>query len=130
LKRVLIPVSMILAPAMGALAVADGWLVLPLAGAVAASLFGQVTVNETMAARYVAPEMRARVYSVRFFVGFLGAAAAAPLVAFLHASTGDLSAVTALLAVFSLVTLGCALWFPDRKEELRPELWSRAVAAE
>ncbi len=130
LKRVLIPVSIILAPAMGALAVADGWLVLPLAGAVAASLFGQVTVNETMAARYVAPEMRARVYSVRFFVGFLGAAAAAPLVAFLHASTGDLSAVTALLAVFSLVTLGCALWFPDRKEELRPELWSNAVAAE
>ena len=25
-----------------------------------------------------------------------------------------------------LITLGCALFFPDRKEELRPELWAAA----
>ncbi len=124
LKRVLVPVSVILAPSLALLSVIEGWLVLPLAGAVAASLFGQVTVNETMAARYVSPELRARVYSVRFFVGFLGAAAAAPLVGFLHARTGNLAAVTALLAAFSVVTLGCALWFPNRKEELQPDLWA------
>jgi nitrate/nitrite transporter NarK len=62
------------------LSFAQGWLVLPLAALVAASIFGQVTVNETMAARYISPELRARIYSVRFFVGFLGAAAAAPVV--------------------------------------------------
>lgn len=126
LKRVLLPVSIILVPALLALSVIQGWLVLPLAGAVAASLFGQVTVNETMAARYVSPEMRARVYSVRFFVGFLGAAAAAPVVGALHAQTGSLTTATLLLAAFSIVTLGCALFFPDRPEELRPELWARA----
>ncbi|MGE0223791.1 MAG: MFS transporter [Acetobacteraceae bacterium] len=129
LRRVLLPVSVILAPALALLSMAQGWLVLPLAAAVAASLFGQVTVNETMAARYVSPDMRARIYSVRFFVGFLGAAAAAPVVAVLHAQTGDLAAVTALLAVFSVVTLGCALGFPNREEELKPELWGHTLPA-
>ena len=120
--------SAILCPALALLSFVDGWAVLPLAGAVAASLFGQVTVNETMAARYIAPEMRARIYSVRFFVGFVGAAAAAPVVGFLHARFGDLVVATALLAVCSIVTLLCALWFPDRPEELRPELWNAAPA--
>jgi cyanate permease len=65
--------------------------VLPLAAVVAASVFGQVTVNETMTARYVAPALRAKLYSVRFTVGFLGAAAASPLVGLLHERTGSLS---------------------------------------
>jgi MFS family permease len=128
LKRVFLPVSMILAPAMGLLSIAQGWSVLPLAAAVAASLFGQVTVNETMAARYISPDLRARIYSVRFFVGFLGAAAAAPVVSFLHELTGNLTMVTLVLAGFSVVTLACALFFPDRPEELAPELWSTAAA--
>ena len=131
LKRVFLPISLILAPAMGLLAVAQGWLVMPLAGAVAASIFGQVTVNETMAARYISPELRARIYSIRFFVGFLGAAAAAPVVGFLHERTGNLTLVTFVLAGFSVVTLACALFFPDRPEELAPERWAAvAVAAE
>ena len=129
LKRVFLPISLVLAPAMALLSVAQGWLVLPLAGAVAASLFGQVTVNETMAARYISPELRARIYSIRFFVGFLGAAAAAPVVGFLHERTGNLTAVTLVLAAFSMVTLACALFFPDRREELAPELWATVPAA-
>ena len=127
LKRVFLPVSMVLAPAMLALSFAQGWLVLPLAGAVAASIFGQVTVNETMAARYISPALRARIYSVRFFVGFLGAAAAAPVVSVLYERTGSVAAVTMLLSGFSVVTLGCALFFPNREEELKPELWAQAM---
>jgi MFS family permease len=127
LKRVFLPMSLVLAPAMAALSWAQGWQVLPLSALVAASIFGQVTVNETMAARYISPELRARIYSVRFFVGFLGAAAAAPVVSVLYERTGSLMSVTLVLAAFSVVTLGCALFFPDRKEELRPELWAQAV---
>jgi predicted MFS family arabinose efflux permease len=132
LKRVFLPVSLVLAPAMLALSFAQGWLVLPLAGAVAASIFGQVTVNETMAARYISPALRARIYSVRFFVGFLGAAASAPIVSLLYERTGSVAAVTLVLAAFSVVTLGCALFFPNRREELAPERWAEAmpVAAE
>jgi MFS family permease len=127
LKRVFLPVSIVLAPAMAALSFAQGWLVLPLAGLVAASIFGQVTVNETMAARYISPELRARIYSVRFFVGFLGAAAAAPVVSVLYERTGSVATVTLVLSAFSIVTLGCALFFPNRPEELAPELWTSKV---
>ena len=132
LKRVFLPLAITLPPAMGLLAFADGWPVLVLAGICAAVIFGQVTVNESMTARYISPELRTKMYSVRFFVGFLGSAAAAPLVAFLHERTGDLFAVTLTLAAFTLITVACALFFPDRREELKPELWSATapVAAE
>jgi MFS family permease len=128
LKRIFLPLALILAPAMIALSFAKGWIVLPLAGIVAATIFGQVTVNETMTARYISPGLRAKMYSVRFFVGFLGAASAAPLVGFLHERTGNLTASIVVLAGFALVTLACALFFPDRPEELRPELWNAAPA--
>jgi hypothetical protein len=82
-----------------------------------------------MAARYISPALRARIYSVRFFVGFLGAAAAARVVPILYERTGSVAAVTALLSVFSVVTLGCALFFPNRREELEPELWAAALPA-
>ncbi len=129
LRRVFLPLAVVLAPGLAALAWLHGWAVLPAAGAVAAVIFGQVTVNETMTARYISPEVRARMYSVRFFVGFLGAAAAPPMVGLLQQRTGSLTLVMLVLAVFALVTLGCAVFFPDRPEELRPELWARAVPA-
>jgi len=45
----------------------------------------------------------------------------------LYEHTGSVAAVTSVLAVFSVVTLGCALSFPNRKEELQPELWADAL---
>jgi MFS family permease len=129
LKRVFLPMALTLPPAMALLAFADGWPVLVLAGVCAAVIFGQVTVNETMTARYVSPALRTKMYSVRFFVGFLGSAGAAPLVGFLHERTGNLFAVTLTLAAFTLITVACALFFPDRREELQPELWGAGVPA-
>ncbi|MGA9865642.1 MAG: MFS transporter [Acetobacteraceae bacterium] len=127
LKRVFLPLGLALAPSLAALAWLHGWAMLIVAGLVAAVIFGQVTVNETMTARYISPETRARMYSVRFFVGFLGAAAAAPLVGLLEQRTGSLTTVLLLLAVVALITLFCAVFFPDRKEELQPALWARAM---
>ena len=127
LKRIFMPLALILVPAMAALSFLQGWAVLPVAGLVAACIFGQVTVNETMTARYISPPLRARMYSVRFFIGFLGAAGAAPLVGLLHTHSGSLALVTLVLAGVALITLACALFFPDRKEELRPELWDVAA---
>ena len=71
------------------------------AALVAASIFGQVTVNETMTARYISPALRTRMYSVRFFVGFLGAAAAAPMVAWLHERTGSLATAPLVMAALA-----------------------------
>ena len=95
---------------------------------VAAVLFGQVTVNETMTARYISPALRTRMYSIRFFVGFLGSAVSAPLIAALYARTGSQAACIAVLAGFALITLGCAWFFPNRREELNPELWAQPAA--
>lgn len=133
IKQVFLPLALIPAPAFFVLSFLDGWLVVPLAGLLAAAIFGQVTVNETMTARYIAPALRAKMYSVRFFVGFLGSAVAAPLVGWLHAATGTLALSIIVLGVFAVVTIACAFAFPDREEELKPELWAfapRAAAAE
>lgn len=128
LKTIFLPLALVLAPTLAALAYAQGWLVLPLAGLAAAVIFGQVTVNETMTARYIAPPLRAKLYSVRFFLGFLGSAAAAPLIGLLYDRTGSLAAATLVLAACALVTLACALLFPNRPEELEPELWTHATS--
>jgi MFS family permease len=129
LRRVFLPISALLVPGLLAVTWAQGWLVLPFAAMVAAAIFGQVTVNETMTARYISPPLRTRMYSVRFFVGFIGAAAAAPMVAWLHERTGSLASATLVMAALASVTFLCALAFPDRREELQPELWGVAAAA-
>jgi MFS family permease len=129
LKGVFMPLAVVQLPCLLALSVAQGWLVLPLSALMAASIFGQVTVNETMTARYVAPALRAKLYSVRFTIGFLGAAAASPLVGFLHEATGSLALGMVVLAAFGGITLICALAFPNRPEELRPELWAKPAGA-
>ena len=125
LKTVFMPLALVLAPCLAMLSFAQGWVVLPLSALVAAAVFGQVTVNETMTARYVAAALRAKLYSIRFTVGFLGAAAASPLIGFLHKATGSLSLGMLVLAGFAVIILVCALAFPNRPEELQPELWAR-----
>ncbi len=127
LRRVFLPLGLLLVPGLVTLAFVQGWLVLPVAGAVAATIFGQVTLNETMTARYISPALRTKMYSIRFFVGFLGSAAAPPMVGFLHDRSGSLESAVLVLAAFALVTLACAIFFPDRREELQPELWHQAL---
>lgn len=127
LKRVFMPLALVQMPALLLLTQLSGWPVLVISAIVCASIFGQVTVNETMTARYVAPALRAKLYSIRFSVGFLGAALASPVVGVLHDWGGDSIAVLAVLGAFAAVTLVCALFFPDRKEELQPELWAAAA---
>jgi MFS family permease len=129
LKTVFIPLAMVLAPALAALAFLHGWVVLPVAGIAAAAIFGQVTVNETMTARYVAPALRAKLYSIRFTIGFMGAALASPMIAYLHGATGSLATTMLVLAGVGSVTLLCALAFPNRPEELAPERWASSPEA-
>jgi MFS family permease len=99
-------------PLVLGLTLSTGWLTVPFAAATIATIFGQVTVNDAMLARTVPPALRARAYAVRFFVGFIGAAAASPLVGMLHARTGDMQAVLWTLAVVGLLTAGFAALFP------------------
>lgn len=67
---------------------ADGIpLMMALAVAIAA-IYGQVTVNDMVLARYTADAWRGRVYAVRYFLLFISAAAAIGMLSFLHASGG------------------------------------------
>jgi MFS family permease len=127
LKRVFMPLALVQMPALLVLTQLHGWPVLVLSALICASIFGQVTVNETMTARYVAPALRAKLYSIRFSVGFLGAATASPAVGWLYDWQGNATGVLVVLGAFATVTLVCALFFPDRKEELRPELWAQSA---
>lgn len=79
-------------------------LLIALAIAVAA-IYGQVTVNDMIMARYTADAWRGRVYSVRYFLVFISAGAAIGLIALLHQSGGFamVLGVNALLAFLLFV---------------------------
>lgn len=87
-------------------------LMMALAVAVAA-IYGQVTVNDIILARYTADAWRGRVYAVRYFTLFISAGVAIAMISLLHKSGGfalvlGANAIVALamfLATLGLVTL-------------------------
>jgi MFS family permease len=76
------------------------WLILALAIAMA-GIYGQVTVNDMVIARYTADAWRGRVYAVRYFLTFLVSGAAVSAIAFLH-SRGGFPLVLGITAVIAL----------------------------
>ncbi len=94
--------------------VAFGAFALPvLASATAFMLliFGQIPINDALLSRITTPQYRSRVYAVKFVVSFSVAAAAIPLVALLHETTGFDGMFTAM-AVIAAVILLCVLALP------------------
>src|SRR3984957_2433692 len=53
-----------------------------------AAIYGQITVNDLILARYSADAWRARLYAVRYFVTFMISGVAVSMIAFLHARGG------------------------------------------
>jgi MFS family permease len=76
-------------------------LLVALAIAIAA-IYGQVTVNDMIMARYTADAWRGRVYAVRYFLLFISAGAAIGLIALLH-KNGGFSLVLAVNAMIALL---------------------------
>lgn len=117
LKVGFLAIAVFQAPLLAAAAFSSGWPMVFVAVAMIFTIFGQVTFNDGMVARYANSDWRARVYAVRYLLSFGVSAVAIPLVAFMHAHGG----FTALLEVLSLcsllVLLGAAL-FPYRREEI------------
>jgi MFS family permease len=67
-----------------------------------AAVYGQITVNDLILARYSADAWRARVYAVRYFVTFMISGVAVSMIAFLHARGG----FGLVLGVTAVVALG------------------------
>jgi MFS family permease len=80
-------------------------LMLALALAIA-MIYGQVTVNDMVLARYTADAWRGRVYAVRYFLLFISAAVAIGMIAVLHerGGFGMVLFVNAAIAVVMFIT--------------------------
>ncbi len=63
---------------------ADGIALMVALAIAVAAIYGQITVNDIVLARYTADAWRGRVYAVRYFLLFISAAAAIGLISVLH----------------------------------------------
>jgi MFS family permease len=129
LRSVFLPLSVIQAPCLLLAAWAQDWAMLLLAVGIAFGIFGQVTINDAMVARYTDQAWRARAYAFRYVVSFSAGACAVPLVALLHERAGGFNSIFLVLAIFGSFVFVGALLFPHRPEELEV-LPVRAQAAE
>jgi MFS family permease len=112
LKQIFVPVAFLQAPCLliaGYLG--SGWLILPCLGIMFA-VFGQVTINDTMVARYTSDEWRARAFSLRYLLSFGASATAVPLIALVYDRGGGFDVLFAVLAVLGLSIFLAALAFP------------------
>ncbi len=76
------------------------------------SIYGQVTVNDMVIARYSADAWRGRVYAVRYFLLFVSAGAAVAMVARFHQQGGFhlvLLVTAAMTFIFFLAAVGVAV---------------------
>ena len=81
---------------------ASGIMLLVALAATMAAIYGQVTVNDVVIARYTADAWRGRVYAVRYFLTFVVSGVAVSAMAYLYARGGfDL-----VLAATAIVALG------------------------
>jgi MFS family permease len=65
-----------------------GWWLLPSLALAVASIYGQVTVNDIVLARYTPPAWRGRIYAIRFFLIFTMAGPAAWGIGWLYGNGG------------------------------------------
>jgi MFS family permease len=87
------------------------WLLIALA-LVMVSIYGQVTVNDMVIARYSADAWRGRVYAVRYFLLFISAGAAVWMISRFHQQGGFdlvLLATAAVTFVFLAAAIGVAV---------------------
>jgi len=118
LRTVFLPLSLIQGPCPLLAAGAQDWAMLALALAPTFEIFGHVTINDAMVARYTDQAWRARAYAFRYVVSFTAGACAIPLVALLHERAGGFTATFLVLAGFGSMVFVGALLFPHRPEEL------------
>jgi len=86
-------------------AYADGVMLMVALAVAIAAIYGQVTVNDIVLARYTADAWRGRVYAVRYFLLFISAGLAIGMIALLH-DRGGFAMVLAANAVMALLMFG------------------------
>jgi MFS family permease len=86
-----------------------------------AAIYGQITVNDLLIARYTADAWRGRVYAVRYFITFMISGAAVSMIAVLYGRGGFglVLGVTALVAMGFLIAAIAIAIFANGVEKAR-----------
>ncbi|MBJ7503775.1 MAG: MFS transporter [Burkholderiales bacterium] len=121
LKKIFMPLAIFLVAMLYIAAETSGLLLILISIGIVISIFGQVTVNDTMVGKYTSDEWRARAFAVRYFLGFTAAGASVGLVALLYANGGFALMLQAFAAFCFLVVIG-AFIFPTEqmKDSVKP----------
>jgi MFS family permease len=95
---------------MSALSLASGPAVFALSLAMMLAVFGQIPVIDTIVTRYVPDHFRGRVFSLKYLLNLTVGAAAMPMIAVTHSSSGGFATLFAVLGagavVMSVVVVG------------------------
>jgi MFS family permease len=116
LRDVFLPLSALQAPTLFFVAFAQNWVILLLAVVMMFAIFGQITINDTMVAKYTSDTWRSRAYAIRYCMSFGASACAVPLLTFLHGRTEGFELTFQILAIFGLVVFLGAAIFPGRQQ--------------
>ncbi|WP_374466357.1 MFS transporter [Ferrovibrio sp.] len=117
LKQIFVPVAFLQAPCLFLAGWLDNaWLLLPCLGVMFA-IFGQVTINDAMVAKYTSDAWRARAYSLRYLLSLGASATAVPLIALVHDRGGGFAMLFAILAMLGFSIFLAALVFPKSSGE-------------
>ena len=86
-----------------------------------AAIYGQITVNDLLIARYTADAWRSRVYAVRYFIAFMISGAAVSMIAVLYGRGGFglVLGVTAVVAMGFLIAAIAIAIFANGVEKVR-----------
>ncbi|MCE7506449.1 MFS transporter [Polynucleobacter sp. IMCC30063] len=114
LKKIFMPLAIFLVAMLYVAAETSGFMLILVSIGIVISIFGQVTVNDTMVGKYTSDEWRARAFAVRYFLGFTAAGASVGLVALLYANGGFTLMLQAFAAFCFLVVIG-AFIFPTEQ---------------
>jgi predicted MFS family arabinose efflux permease len=90
-------------------ATATGKMLLVALGVTLAAIYGQVTVNDLVIARYTSDAWRGRAYAVRYFLSFVASGIAVSAIAFLHGRGGFDLLLGTSAAVALVIAVTCAV---------------------
>jgi MFS family permease len=119
LKSIFLPVAFMTVPLLVAAAGLSGLPLVAVCIGIVVAVFGQVTINDAMVAKYTSDEWRARAYAARYFLGFTAAGASVALVAWLHERGGFSLMLQAFGALCVLVIVGALVFPNDRPRMVR-----------
>ena len=120
LRGILVAVAGFQVPLLFLAGMVEGTAMVLIAVAMMFVVFGQIPINDAIVAKYTDERWRSRAYAARYVITFAAAAAAVPLVAYLHDATGGFERTFVLLAVFAAGTLLAAFALPAGRPVAAP----------